>query len=92
MSTPLHSALPWFVIARKVYQGYGYNTYPLMLYPATGMVLFTAVPAVFLFFLSLFTGLLSYFVAVVTNGSELLGLVAIAYSLCGRFGLDDASE
>ena len=75
-----------------MYQGYGRNTYPLMLYPAAGMALLTAVPAVLLLFLSLFTVLQSYFVAVVTNGSEMLGLMAIAYSLCGRFGLDDASE
>lgn len=57
MSALLHSALLWLVIPRKAYQGYGRNTYPLMLYPATGMVLLTAVPSVLLLFLSLFTDL-----------------------------------
>lgn len=60
MSTLFLSALLWPVIAGKAYQGYGRNTYPLILYPAAGMALLTAVPAVLFLFLSLFTGLPSY--------------------------------
>jgi hypothetical protein len=84
----LLSALLGLVIARKAYQGYRRNASPPMLYLAAGIVLLTAVPAVLSLFLSTFTALPNYLVVVATNGSELLGLLAIAYSLYGRFGPD----
>lgn len=92
LATFLLSALLGLIIARKAYQGYRRNASPPMLYLAAGIVLLTAVPAVLSLFLSTFTGLPSYLVVVVTNGTELLGLVSIAYSLYGRFGPEDAPE
>jgi hypothetical protein len=89
LATFLLSALLGLVIARKAYQGYRRNASPPMLYLAAGIVLLTAVPAVLSLFLSTFTGLPNYLVVVATNGSELLGLVAIAYSLYGRFGSEE---
>ncbi|SDN11550.1 hypothetical protein SAMN04487949_3422 [Halogranum gelatinilyticum] len=83
--TFLLSALLGLVIARKAFQGYRRNASKPMLFLAAGIVLLTAVPAVLSLFLSNFTGLPSYQVVLVTNGSELLGLLAIAYSLYGRF-------
>jgi hypothetical protein len=85
LTTFLLAALLGLVIARKAYQGYRRNASLPMLYLAAGIVLLTAVPAVLSLFLSTFTDLPNYLVVVVTNGSELLGLVAIAYSLYGRF-------
>ena len=86
LATFLLSAILGLVIARKAYQGYRRNASRPMLYLAAGIVLLTAVPAILSLFLSTFTALPSYLVVVVTNGSELLGLLAIAYSLYGRFG------
>lgn len=89
LATFLLSALLGLIIARKAYQGYRRNASPPMLYLAAGIVLLTAVPAILSLFLSTFTALPSYLVVVVTNGSELLGLLAIAYSLYGRFGPEE---
>ncbi|ELZ82480.1 hypothetical protein C453_15383 [Haloferax elongans ATCC BAA-1513] len=79
------SALLGLFIARKAYQGYRRNESSPMLFLAIGIVLLTAVPAVFSFGLSTFTSLPGSAVVIVTNLTELAGLVAIAYSLYGRF-------
>jgi uncharacterized membrane protein len=89
LATFLLSALLGLVIARKAYQGYRRNASRPMLYLAAGIVLLTAVPAMLSLSLSTFTDLPNYLVVVATNGSELLGLTAIAYSLYGRFGADE---
>ncbi|KAB1193579.1 hypothetical protein GJR96_09015 [Haloferax sp. MBLA0076] len=79
------SAVLGLFIARKAYQGYRRNDSTPMLLLAVGIVLLTAVPAVFSFGLSTFTTLPGSAVVLVTNLSEIAGLVAIAYSLYGRF-------
>ncbi|WP_267643959.1 DUF7521 family protein [Haloarchaeobius amylolyticus] len=83
--TVLLSALFGLVIALKAYQGYRRNGSPPMLYLAAGIVLLTAVPALLALALPTFTALPNYLVLIATNSSELLGLIAIAYSLYGRF-------
>ncbi|WP_439027965.1 DUF7521 family protein [Haloarchaeobius sp. DT45] len=85
LATFLLSTLLGLFIARKAYQGYRRNDSGPMLFLAIGIVLLTAVPAVLSVALSTFTSLPGSLVVTVTNLSELAGLVAIAYSLYGRF-------
>jgi hypothetical protein len=85
LATFVLSALLGLFIARKAYQGYRRNDSGPMLYLAIGIVLLTAVPAILSVGLSTFSALPGSVVVLVTNLSELLGLVAIAYSLYGRF-------
>ncbi|WP_435319926.1 DUF7521 family protein [Haloarchaeobius sp. TZWSO28] len=85
LATFLLSTLLGLFIARKAYQGYRRNDSGPMLFLAIGIVLLTAVPALLSVGLSTFTALPGSLVVTVTNLSELSGLVAIAYSLYGRF-------
>ncbi|WP_267641344.1 DUF7521 family protein [Haloarchaeobius amylolyticus] len=85
LATFVLSTLLGLFIARKAYQGYRRNDSGPMLFLAIGIVLLTAVPALLSVGLSTFTGLPGSLVVAATNVAELGGLVAIAYSLYGRF-------
>jgi hypothetical protein len=85
LSTFLLSSLLGVVIAWKAYAGYAATRSKPMLFLAVGVVLLTAVPALLSTVLTNFTVLPAFLVVLVTNGAEILGLLAIAYSLYGRF-------
>jgi hypothetical protein len=85
LSTFLVSSLLGVAIAWKAYAGYAATQSKPMLYLAGGIVLLTAVPALLSTVLTNLTGLPGFLVVLVTNGAEILGLLAIAYSLYGDF-------
>lgn len=85
LSTFVVSALLGLFIARKAYHGYRETRSMPMFWLSVGIVLLTAVPAVLSAVLTTLTALPGYLVVLATNGAEILGLVAIAYSLYGRF-------
>jgi hypothetical protein len=85
LSTFLVSSLLGLAIAWKAYAGYAATQSKPMLYLAAGIVLLTAVPALLSTVLTNLTGLAGFLVVLVTNGAEILGLLAIAYSLYGDF-------
>lgn len=85
LSTFVVSVLLGLFIARKAYQGYRATQSMPMLWLSVGIVLLTAVPAVLSAVLTTLTAVPGYLVVLATNGAEILGLIAIAYSLYGRF-------
>jgi hypothetical protein len=85
LSTFLLTSLLGLAIAWKAYTGYAATRSKPMLYLAAGIVLLTAVPALLSTVLTNFTGLPGFLVVLATNGAEILGLLAVAYSLYGDF-------
>jgi hypothetical protein len=85
LATFLLSSLLGLLIARKAYQGYLETRSKPMLYLAVGIVLLTAVPALLSSVLTTLTPLPGYIVVLVTNSSEIFGLLTIVYSLYADF-------
>lgn len=82
-ATYLLGAVIGLLIAAKAWQGYRRNDSGPMLFLAAGIVLLTAVPAGLSLLLSNVGGVRESTIVLATNGSELVGLLAILYSLYG---------